>query len=74
MLQELFGLYVQGLFLSSITVLIICSLWMLIRARSKKDKTASEKQVFLYEMITIAILLIPIVSFAFMSILIVLKS
>lgn len=74
MLQELFGLYVQGLMLSSTTVLTICFLWMVIRARRKKDKTASEKQAFLYEMITIAILLIPIVSFAFMSILIVLKS
>ncbi|KHD45466.1 DUF4059 family protein [Streptococcus hongkongensis] len=74
MLKELFGLYVQGLILSSITVLIICCLWTLLRARSKKDKTASEKQTFLYEMITIAIILIPIVSFAYMSILIVLKS
>ncbi|AUC25438.1 DUF4059 family protein [Streptococcus uberis] len=74
MLVELFSLYLQGLFLSICLVLGICLIWILLRARSKKDKTAIEKQAFLYDMLMIAILLIPIVSFAVMSILLVLKS
>ncbi|KKF55061.1 DUF4059 family protein [Streptococcus uberis] len=74
MLVELFSLYLQGLFLSICLVLGICLVWILLRARSKKDKTAIEKQAFLYDMLMIAILLIPIVSFAVMSILLVLKS
>ncbi|EIQ82470.1 hypothetical protein ScFU53_00330 [Streptococcus canis] len=40
----------------------------------KKDKTLVERQAFLYEMLMVAILTIPILSFAFMSILVVLKS
>ncbi|GAB6696233.1 DUF4059 family protein [Streptococcus uberis] len=74
MLVELFSLYLQGLFLSICLVLGICLIWILLRARSKKDKTAIEKQAFLYDMLMIAILLIPIVSFAVMSILLVFKS
>lgn len=74
MLVELFSLYLQGLFLSICLVLGICLIWILLRARSKKDKTAIEKQAFFYDMLMIAILLIPIVSFAVMSILLVLKS
>lgn len=74
MLVELFSLYLQGLFISICLVLGICLIWILLRARSKKDKTAIEKQAFLYDMLMIAILLIPIVSFAVMSILLVLKS
>ncbi|MCK1213615.1 DUF4059 family protein [Streptococcus uberis] len=74
MLVKLFSLYLQGLFLSICLVLGICLIWILLRARSKKDKTAIEKQAFLYDMLMIAILLIPIVSFAVMSILLVLKS
>ncbi|MFI3615736.1 DUF4059 family protein [Streptococcus uberis] len=74
MLVELFSLYLQGLFLSICLVLGICLIWILLRARSKKDKTAIEKQAFLYDILMIAILLIPIVSFAVMSILLVLKS
>lgn len=74
MLVELFSLYLQGLFLSICLVLGICLVWILLRARSKKDKTAIEKQAFLYDMLMIAILLVPIVSFAVMSILLVLKS
>lgn len=74
MLVELFSLYLQGLFLSICLVLGICLIWILLRARSKKDKSAIEKQAFLYDMLMIAILLIPIVSFAVMSILLVLKS
>lgn len=74
MFAELFSIYLQGLLFSTITVLAICSGWIVWRAKRKLDKTAIERQNFLYEMLMIALLLIPILSFAFMSILIVLKS
>ncbi|MGT2934065.1 DUF4059 family protein [Streptococcus catagoni] len=74
MLVELFSLYLQGLLLSAITVLVASLVWIFCRAKRKKDKTVLERQAFLYEMIMISILLIPILSFAFMSILLVLKS
>lgn len=74
MLVEIFSLYLKGLILSSLTVVSVCLLWTLWRAKTKKDKSLAERQAFLYEMLMIAILTIPILSFAFMSILVVLKS
>ncbi|HFN2792150.1 TPA: DUF4059 family protein [Streptococcus pyogenes] len=74
MLVEIFSLYVKGLILSSLTMMLICLIWTLWRAKTKRDKTLIERQSFLYEMLMVAILTIPILSFAFMSILVVIKS
>ncbi|AAM80003.1 TPA: DUF4059 family protein [Streptococcus pyogenes] len=74
MLVEIFSLYVKGLILSSLTMMLICLIWTLWRAKTKRDKTLIERQAFLYEMLMVAILTIPILSFAFMSILVVIKS
>ncbi|HEP1511257.1 TPA: DUF4059 family protein [Streptococcus pyogenes] len=74
MLVEIFSLYVKGLILSSLTMILICLIWTLWRAKTKRDKTLIERQAFLYEMLMVAILTIPILSFAFMSILVVMKS
>lgn len=74
MLVEIFSLYVKGLILSSLTMILICLIWTLWRAKTKRDKTWIERQAFLYEMLMVAILTIPILSFAFMSILVVIKS
>ncbi|HHK1470570.1 TPA: DUF4059 family protein, partial [Streptococcus pyogenes] len=73
-LVEIFNLYVKGLILSSLTMILICLIWTLWRAKTKRDKTLIERQAFLYEMLMVAILTIPILSFAFMSILVVIKS
>ncbi|HHL9881696.1 TPA: DUF4059 family protein, partial [Streptococcus pyogenes] len=62
------------LILSSLTMILICLIWTLWRAKTKRDKTLIERQAFLYEMLMVAILTIPILSFAFMSILVVIKS
>ncbi|MGZ7139701.1 DUF4059 family protein [Streptococcus pyogenes] len=74
MLVEIFSLYVKGLILSSLTMILICLIWTLWQAKTKRDKTLIERQAFLYEMLMVAILTIPILSFAFMSILVVIKS
>lgn len=74
MLVEIFSLYVKGLILSSLSMILICLIWTLWRAKTKRDKTLIERQAFLYEMLMVAILTIPILSFAFMSILVVIKS
>ncbi|HER4308568.1 TPA: DUF4059 family protein, partial [Streptococcus pyogenes] len=58
----------------SLTMILICLIWTLWRAKTKRDKTLIERQAFLYEMLMVAILTIPILSFAFMSILVVIKS
>ena len=55
-------------------VLIILGLWIGLRALSGVDKTAKARQAHLYDMIMIGVLTIPVLSFATMSILLVLKA
>lgn len=74
MLVEIFSLYFKGLILSTVFVSSSCLIWTLWRAKTQKDKTALQRQAFLYEMLMIVILTIPILSFAFMSILVMWKS
>ncbi|EKS19792.1 hypothetical protein HMPREF9318_01314 [Streptococcus urinalis FB127-CNA-2] len=74
MFIEIFGLYVQGLLLSFVSVFLFCVFWLLYRVRQKKDKTLKERQAFLYDIMMIMIMTIPILAFAFMAILLVLRS
>ncbi|PZO96352.1 DUF4059 family protein [Streptococcus halichoeri] len=74
MLQQIFSLYIQGLLIATFLVVAICALWTFVRVRTKKDKTAQERQAFLLDMVLITILVIPILSFAIMSILLVGKA
>ena len=74
MLLQIFSLYFQSLVLSMLLVLIVLGLWIGLRALSGVDKTAKARQAHLYDMIMIGVLTIPVLSFATMSILLVLKA
>ncbi|MFS9092587.1 DUF4059 family protein [Streptococcus timonensis] len=74
MLLQIFTLYIESLLLTMLVILIVLGLWIGLRALSGVDKTAKERQVHLYDMIMIAVLTIPVLSFATMSILLVLKA
>ena len=74
MLLHLFSLYFESLILTTILVLIFLGIWIGLRAMSGVDKTAKARQAHLYDMIMIGVLVVPVLSFATMSILIVLKA
>ncbi len=74
MLHTLVSFYLQGLLLATIFVFIAGLAYMVSRAYKKVDKTARERQEVLYDILMICILTIPIFSFAFMALLLVLKS
>ena len=74
MLLQLFSLYFESLILTTILVLIFLGIWIGLRAMSGIDKTAKARQAHLYDMIMIGVLTIPVLSFATMSILLVLKA
>ena len=74
MLVQLFSLYFESLSLTTILVLIFLGIWIGLRAMSGVDKTAKARQAHLYDMIMIGVLTIPVLSFATMSILLVLKA
>ena len=74
MLVQLFSLYFESLILTTILVLIFLGIWIGLRAMSGVDKTAKARQVHLYDMIMIGILVVPVLSFAVMSLLLVFKA
>ena len=74
MLRQIFSLYFQSLVLTMLLVFIVLGLWIGLRALSGVDKTAKARQAHLYDMIMIGVLTIPVLSFATMSILLVLKA
>lgn len=74
MLQTLILFYLKGLLLSLLFVFILGTAMMIRRVLKKMDRTVRERQTALYHYLIIAILTIPIFSFAFMAILLVLKS
>lgn len=74
MLHTLVSFYLQGLLLAAIVVFITGLAYMVNRAYKKVDKTAREKQEVLYDVLMICILTTPIFSFAFMALLLVIKS
>lgn len=74
MLQTLVSFYLQGLLLATVFVLTAGLIYMINRAYKNVDKTARERQEVLYDVLMISILTVPIFSFAFMALLLVIKS
>ena len=74
MLVQLFALYLESLVLTILLVLVILGLWIGFRALSGADKTAKERQAHLYDMIMIGVLVVPVLSFAVMSLILVFKA
>ncbi|AXQ79246.1 DUF4059 family protein [Streptococcus chenjunshii] len=74
MLLEIFSLYLQGLLMAVVLVLLGSCCWISWRAWRKLDRTAKERQAFLYEVLMISVMTAPILSFAFMAVLLIIKS
>ncbi|CAG5385274.1 membrane associated protein [Streptococcus pneumoniae] len=74
MLLQLFSLYFESLILTTILVLIFLGIWIGLRAMSGVDKTAKAPPTPLYDMIMIGVLVVPVLSFAVMSLILVFKA
>lgn len=74
MLKELFGLYLQGLLLSSLLVALCVGYWFARRVAQKLDQTAQKRQKTLYEAILMCLVTIPILAFAIMAVLLMLRA
>ncbi|WP_180948744.1 DUF4059 family protein [Streptococcus oralis] len=74
MLLQLFSLYFESLILTTILVLIFLGIWIGLRAMSGVDKTPKARQAHLYDMIMIGVLVVPVLSFAVMSLILVFKA
>lgn len=74
MLLELMGLYLQGLLLATVTALVAMVFWLGYRAYKKLDKTIAQRQQLLYEAFLMSLMTIPVLAFAFMAILLMMKA
>ena len=74
MLVQQFALYLESQVLTILLVLVVLAIWIGLRALSGVDKTAKERQAHLYDMIMIGVLVVPVLSFAVMSLILVFKA
>lgn len=74
MLFRVFILYLESLLITALLVGSFLGLWIGLRAVRRVDKTVRDRQVHLYDMLLIAVMTIPILSFAMIGILLVLKA
>ena len=74
MLLQIFTLYIESLLLTMLVILIVLGLWIGLRALSGVDKTAKARQAHLFDMMMIGGLTTPVLSFATMSLLLVIKA
>lgn len=74
MLNQIFSLYIESLIYTTIAVGIVDGFWIGLRMIRRKDKTAKERQSHLYDVFLIAIMTIPVLSFAVLGLLIVFKA
>lgn len=74
MLQSILSNYLQGLLIATIIVILLSLIWFLIRALKNRDKTYQERQEFLYDLLLINIMTIPILAFGIVAILLMLKA
>ncbi|MDO4667165.1 MAG: DUF4059 family protein [Streptococcus sp.] len=74
MLNQIFLLYIESLIYTTIGVVILSGLWIIFRMIRRKDKTVKERQNHLYDVLLIDIMTIPILSFATLGLLIVLRA
>ena len=74
MLKQIFSLYIESLLLTTALIGGLSGILILARMASRKDKTAKARQAHLFYVLLIDIMTIPILSFAVMGILLVLKA
>lgn len=73
MLQNILSFYLQGLLIAAIFVIVISFIWFLIRTSKGVDKTLQERHDFLFDLLMINVMTIPIVAFGVVSIILMIK-
>ena len=73
MLEQILSVYVEALLLTTLAMSLFAALWIGWRAFRRKDKTKRERQSHLFDVLLITIMTIPILTFATLGILMVLR-
>ncbi|CYU19495.1 DUF4059 family protein [Streptococcus suis] len=74
MLQNILSFYLQGLLIASLLIITSSLVWFIWRATKGMDKTLQERQDFLFDLLMINVMTIPIVAFGVVGILLMFKA
>ncbi len=73
MLQIILSLYLQSLVIAAVAMLVFCLLWLVVRSGLNKDKTLAARRGFLYDLLLIYIMTVPILSFGVIGLLLIFR-
>ncbi|MGT2908110.1 DUF4059 family protein [Streptococcus dentiloxodontae] len=74
MLLSILKFYLLGLLIAFVLTFVLSAIWISYRAVRKKDRTIRERQSVLYDAIMMSMVAIPILAFAFMAIIIMMRA
>ncbi|HEL1612111.1 DUF4059 family protein [Streptococcus suis] len=74
MLQNILSFYLQGLLVAALLVILSSLIYFAVRAGKKVDRTPQERQDFIFDLLMINVMTIPILAFGVMGILLMFKA
>ncbi|HFI0419762.1 TPA: DUF4059 family protein [Streptococcus suis] len=74
MLQNILSFYLQGLLVAALLAILSSLIYFAVRAGKKVDRTPQERQDFLFDLLMINVMIIPILAFGVMGILLMFKA
>lgn len=74
MLQNILSFYLQGLLVAALLVILSSLTYFVLRAGKKVDRTPQERQDFIFDLLMINVMTIPILAFGVMGILLMFKA
>lgn len=74
MLQNILSFYLQGLLVAAVLVILSSLIYFVLRAGKKVNRTLQERQDFIFDLLMINVMTIPILAFGVMGILLMFKA
>ncbi|HEM2547894.1 TPA: DUF4059 family protein [Streptococcus suis] len=74
MLQNILSFYLQGLLVAALLVILSSLIYFVLRAGRKVDQSLQERQDFIFDLLMINVMTIPILAFGVMGILLMFKA
>ena len=68
MLQAILGLYLQSLFIAAIGMLVVCLAWLMMRLGRRVEDTEEERRSFVYDLMMIYLMTVPILAFGVLGV------
>ena len=74
MLQTILSLYLESLLFSAIAMVLFSLVWFVMRASKGVDQSQNEKREFLYDLLIINVMTIPIFAFGIIGLILIVRA